>query len=763
MNFVKVFEIFADNYYESIQGTTMFNIPIDNQYQKVIHRVKDYIESNPSCRLYSGEYLYNYLVDEKVITKAEADMLKKQPLLKFANINATDYSKFNYTVPDQKSFKPSDIPVVSHPKKEGYHPQAFDLKVDSKGVVDKSQFELATIKKDYPPSKYRVETDSDGSIRVTNKSTGKPVMSLDLSDEFRYVVTKYYEDGSTTEASIYKISLELLFYEESFSNGASVSKSFLSDGKVYSQTKTDTEGNREREVYFSDGSLRLKEQWLEDSNSPVLLEEYSGKKRPWKISRNGKVSYPLVDDLKKDIYARNSIGLPTTRKTLKENVLERITEDNCVEIFDEYKKQTGEDLVTAIQGEWGLDKALRDELSQHVEALYARCADSYSAGKYLADSIRLSLSNSKNDEVEQKIKLLNSNNIKYFLFEYRRKASEYYEQKDVLNIDKTQLQLLSKGIFSAINSLSIDKEQKDRIYNHLIKCVVDMVPENQRAFYMKDLQKNKDNPDRMEIDLLRILNKLSGDFRNPNIDKKQISHPPNGKFDGLIKQGQTGDCWLLAGINSIVSRPKAKAYLESLIKFDPVTGNAVVNLKGVNKSYTITKEELEMSTFLSTGDYDARYIEIAMDKYIRDLAYENAQALDKGIALIYKNSYFDHVTIDANSKSFLYNALFGTPSYKDSLCSDDIDPLLEDFSRQDRVYSLSHNLGEDMENVLKNSKGEYVSFVDNHAYSVLGSNKDEVYLVNPWDSSDILTMSRQDFNRIYKLIDMDAYDISHIT
>ena len=47
-------------------------------------------------------------------------------------------------------------------------------------------------------------------------------------------------------------------------------------------------------------------------------------------------------------------------------------------------------------------------------------------------------------------------------------------------------------------------------------------------------------------------------------------------------------------------------------------GSVTVTLKGVNKIYTISKEELESNIQLSSGDGDVRALEIAVNKYFEE-------------------------------------------------------------------------------------------------------------------------------------------------
>ena len=105
----------------------------------------------------------------------------------------------------------------------------------------------------------------------------------------------------------------------------------------------------------------------------------------------------------------------------------------------------------------------------------------------------------------------------------------------------------------------------------------------------------------------------------------------NGKIDEAVFQGNSGDCWLISGILSLSYTPEGKNLIQDAISINP-DGSYNVTFSGVDKTYKITKEELEAAnknSFLngigfsdseySTGDDDMLLIELAMEK----LVYEN--------------------------------------------------------------------------------------------------------------------------------------------
>ncbi len=107
----------------------------------------------------------------------------------------------------------------------------------------------------------------------------------------------------------------------------------------------------------------------------------------------------------------------------------------------------------------------------------------------------------------------------------------------------------------------------------------------------------------------------------------------NSEIDEQVKQSATGDCYLLATLNSLQETESGKEILKEAI-VDNGDGSFTVNLKGVNMSYTFTTEDLEAAEVMladgslggsavvgsgnerySNGDDDAMLVEMAIEKF----------------------------------------------------------------------------------------------------------------------------------------------------
>ena len=200
---------------------------------------------------------------------------------------------------------------------------------------------------------------------------------------------------------------------------------------------------------------------------------------------------------------------------------------------------------------------------------------------------------------------------------------------------------------------------------------------------------------------------------------------PNGKIDKDFKQGQIGDCWLLSSIQSIKDKKGGNEYLNSLLQYDKKTGNVKVNLKGIGKSYTITPEDLKANNDFSTGDADVRAIEVAIEKHLQNS--NNAYKTIKNGA----PAELAMKMLIGNGKSI------GTPN------------TFQNYNSKNKAYTVSFNSssqykysGASLYNMNTNS---YTKLLNNHAYSISGSDDNNVYLKNPWGTNDLLKIDRISF------------------
>ncbi|MBR1908458.1 hypothetical protein IJ818_05945 [bacterium] len=294
---------------------------------------------------------------------------------------------------------------------------------------------------------------------------------------------------------------------------------------------------------------------------------------------------------------------------------------------------------------------------------------------------------------------------------------------------------------AVMNSPHLNTAQKQECMNYLVdlgKKTADYG--NQRSDdvvpNMKELVKKYEKADLTATDKKRLTADFKKIVNRSDTLTTEIPARPNGKLDGTFKQGNTGDCWLLAGIQSLSMTQEGKAILEKSVKVD-AQGNATVTLNGVGKTYKITARDLKCSNELSTGDTDIRALEIAMDRYFRE-------ELPDGMA-----------DIDGNTVSKAFE-LLGDPNKTQVAYGQNVQKVISYIQQtgmkgKASVTGMAGNVDpRDID--ATNEKGEKVKMYNAHAYSVKGADNSYVYLINPHDTSSTIKIPIKQYLQKFNLI-----------
>lgn len=301
-----------------------------------------------------------------------------------------------------------------------------------------------------------------------------------------------------------------------------------------------------------------------------------------------------------------------------------------------------------------------------------------------------------------------------------------------------------------MNSKHLSEAQKKQCLDHMVKVGKDVANYgNQRSDdvipKMQDLVKkydtktglNENDKKRLSADFKKIVN------RSDTLTTKKPERP-NGKIDRNFKQGQTGDCWLLAGIKSLSMTPQGKAVLDKSITVDE-KGNATVNLRGVGKTYTITARDLKGSNELSSGDADVRALEIAMDRYFREELPEGSADIDgnrvgKALELLGDPG-------KTTSGYRMRGSVMGVDPK-------DIMEYIKDngMAGHAAIAGMTPDVDTRGMGATDTRTGEKVDIYTSHAYSIKEIKDGQVYLVNPHNTRNTIKMPYQSFASKFNMI-----------
>lgn len=234
----------------------------------------------------------------------------------------------------------------------------------------------------------------------------------------------------------------------------------------------------------------------------------------------------------------------------------------------------------------------------------------------------------------------------------------------------------------------------------------------------------------------------------------------NGEIDENVKQGNTGDCWVLTGVLALNSTDVGKQIIKNSIQANP-DGSVTITFKGLGVSYTISAEEIakhdtdnNTRDAYSNGDNDMLVLELATKKLMADIAsgkvklnvpadsvesiYNEDGSIEGGFAqnMIY---YLTGQTAD-----FIY--AYGKEVQ--GLPQDEVLTFLAEAYKNGNnamtfgVYGAPHHA------TLIDGTPYKLDIEGGHALAITNITATTVTFVNPWNSNKEYTMTWEEFAKL---------------
>lgn len=709
-----------------------------------------------------SNYVLTHGLSFKPQSEVLSDMLKSGVITKAEYDEAINGNIFSLSDTPQASV--SDDVIITNPPMQrttssnhtAKHPVLNFLSLNSIGQIDMNQFSMESLKAKYPEKDFEiVEDKSDENsvmIGVFNKSTHTLVYSQTV---------KQYETGHKE----YFISL---YNKNTLTQGV-----IVADGMI-KETITGNPDGSMQSYRYQNGDLSQITQRCDmkpDGSSTVMKYKNSKLSTKTNFDKDNKFVDGYVyadgrvygecneyDNITKNYITDEIIKClesddPQKIEKLTQIITEKVTPATIEDVYDSFYEQTGKNLVDAISMIKGINPKqffnIYTELSftkQNVLGTDNDVADT-SRRLYLYHVL------GQTDKFKETVLSITPENA--------------YEVQSAFGSDDAIGDSFKQESLASLNELmnlsKMSEEDKKECRKHLVDTLIKSYED--RKLYVADIKEDilshLDDPKKFEVDYKRLISRGGSEPSDEEISE------PNGEIDLDVVQGNIGDCWLIAGIKNLGHKKSGKEFLKNMLSVDKEKRTITVTFPAVSKSYTITFDEINKSNHLATGDGDARAIEIAVDRYIKEYAYSDIDMLTEDLM---KSEHADNVAttmmiddyddnavkdrydLNADHTQFFYKLLFG-----DGEIMENIDMESSDFNNDNTLFSFGINEANAVM-AYNSEENTYIYLEDSHAYIIDSSDDKYIYLIDPREEGyNPLRVERKDLANIR--VDVEMTDI----